>query len=82
MKRVVITGQGTINALGNDVPSTLEAMSKGTLGISELEFPNADDRVEAGPRIGRRQLSHYQARRTNFHDLPARGRTSVRSWRS
>lgn len=42
MNRVVITGQGTINALGTDVPSTLEAMSKGTCGITALEFDNVD----------------------------------------
>ena len=42
MNRVVITGQGTINALGTDVPSTLDAMSKGTCGITALEFDNVD----------------------------------------
>lgn len=38
MKRVVITGAGTINALGRDVPATLEAMREGRCGIAELEF--------------------------------------------
>ena len=37
MKRVVITGAGTINALGPDVPSTLEAMREGRCGIGELD---------------------------------------------
>ena len=31
MRRVVITGQGTINALGQDVPQTLAAMREGAL---------------------------------------------------
>jgi len=42
MKRVVITGQGTINALGHDVKSTLQAMSEGVCAIAEMEFPNVD----------------------------------------
>lgn len=37
MKRVAITGAGTINALGHDVPSTLAAMREGTCGIGPLE---------------------------------------------
>ncbi|UWQ97351.1 beta-ketoacyl-[acyl-carrier-protein] synthase family protein [Rhodobacteraceae bacterium M385] len=42
MRRVVITGQGTINALGADVPSTLEAFRKGRCGISQLELRDVD----------------------------------------
>ncbi len=42
MKRVVITGAGTINALGKDVPSTLEAMREGRCGISDLEFRDVE----------------------------------------
>ncbi|WP_417719203.1 beta-ketoacyl-[acyl-carrier-protein] synthase family protein [Salipiger sp.] len=42
MKRVVITGAGTINALGRDVPSTLEAMREGRCGISDLEFRDVE----------------------------------------
>ncbi|WP_425090240.1 beta-ketoacyl-[acyl-carrier-protein] synthase family protein [Tropicimonas sp. S265A] len=42
MHRVVITGQGTINALGTDVPRTLEALREGRCGISELEFRDVD----------------------------------------
>jgi len=37
VKRVAITGAGTINALGHDVPSTLAAMREGTCGIGPLE---------------------------------------------
>ena len=42
MKRVVITGAGTINALGHDVPATLEAMREGRCGIGELEFRDVE----------------------------------------
>ncbi|WP_323768769.1 beta-ketoacyl-[acyl-carrier-protein] synthase family protein [Antarctobacter sp.] len=42
MKRVVITGAGTINALGQDVPATLEAMREGRCGIGELEFRDVE----------------------------------------
>ncbi len=42
MKRVVITGAGTINALGATVPATLEAMREGRCGISELDIRDVE----------------------------------------
>ncbi len=42
MRRVMITGQGTINALGQDVSSTLEAMREGRCGIAELDLRDVD----------------------------------------
>jgi len=42
MKRVVITGQGTINALGHNVPATLGAMREGRCGIGELDIRDVD----------------------------------------
>ena len=42
MKRVVITGQGSINALGRNVPETLDAMREGRCGIGELEFRDVE----------------------------------------
>jgi nodulation protein E len=42
MKRVVITGAGTINALGHTVPDTLMAMREGRCGIGPLEFRDVD----------------------------------------
>ena len=42
MNRVVITGQGTINALGFNVTSTLKSMENGQSGISIMDFPNID----------------------------------------
>lgn len=40
MKRVVITGAGTINALGHDVPTTMAAMRDGVCGIGPLDIPD------------------------------------------
>ncbi len=42
MRRVVITGIGTVNALAADVPGTFEAMRKGDCGIGPLAFRDAD----------------------------------------
>ncbi len=42
MKRVVITGAGTINALGHNVADTLEAMREGRCGIGPLEIKDVD----------------------------------------
>jgi nodulation protein E len=42
MKRVVITGAGTINPLGHTVPATLQAMREGRCGIGPLEMRDVD----------------------------------------
>ncbi|MCJ8139607.1 beta-ketoacyl-[acyl-carrier-protein] synthase family protein [Falsirhodobacter halotolerans] len=42
MKRVVITGAGTINALAHDVRGTLEAFREGRCGITELDIRDRD----------------------------------------
>lgn len=42
MKRVAITGAGTINALGHDVPSTLSALREGRCGIGPLDFRDVE----------------------------------------
>ncbi len=69
MKRVVITGAGTINALGHDVPGTLEAMREGRCGIGELSFRDVDRLAiriggqvtgyDAETRFNRQQLALY-----------------------
>ena len=69
MKRVVITGAGTINALGHSVASTFEAMREGRCGIGKLEFRDVDRlsiRIggqvrgfEAEGRFNRQQTSLY-----------------------
>ncbi len=42
MKRVVITGAGTINALGHNVADTLSSMREGKCGIGALDFRDVD----------------------------------------
>lgn len=42
MKRVVITGAGTVNPLGLNVPDTLAAMRNGMCGIGPLDFRDVD----------------------------------------
>ena len=42
MKRVVITGAGTVNALAQDVPGTLDAFKAGRCGIGELDIRDVD----------------------------------------
>ena len=49
MKRVAITGAGTINALGHDVAQTLTAFREGRCGITELAIQDLD---RLGVRIG------------------------------
>ncbi|QUJ77688.1 beta-ketoacyl-[acyl-carrier-protein] synthase family protein [Sulfitobacter albidus] len=69
MKRVVITGAGTINALGHSVPATLEAMREGRCGIGPLAFRDVERLqiqiggqvrgFEAEGRYNRQQMSLY-----------------------
>lgn len=42
MRRVVITGAGTINALGHNVADTMAAMREGRCGISDLDIRDVD----------------------------------------
>ncbi len=81
MKRVVITGAGTINALGHDVPQTLEAMKNGTCGIGQLDFRDVDRlMIKIGAQVhdfetenafNRQQLSFYD-RFTQFTLIAAK----------
>ncbi len=81
MKRVVITGAGTINSLGHTVPDTLEAMREGRCGIGPLEFRDVDrlsiriggqvKNYEPETRFNRQQLALYD-RFTQFTLIAAR----------
>ncbi len=81
MKRVVITGAGTINALGHDVPQTLAAMKEGHCGIGPLEMRDVDRlAVQIGAQVrdfqsdaifNRQQLALYD-RFTQFALIAAR----------
>jgi len=51
-RRVVITGQGTVNALGRNVAETLAAMREGNAGIGPLEFRDVERlKVRIGAQI-------------------------------
>ena len=81
MNRVVITGAGTINALGSNVPKTLEAMREGHCGIRQLNFCDVERlSIKIGAPVqnfdeayyfNRQQLSLYD-RFTQFSLLAAR----------
>lgn len=81
MKRVVITGAGTINSLGHDFPQTLEAMREGRCGIGPLEFRDVDRlAIKIGGQVkgfcadlvfNRQQMSLYD-RFTQFTLLAAK----------
>lgn len=81
MKRVVITGQGTINALGGNVPTTLEAMREGRCGIGQLDIRDIDRlAIKIGGQVqdyaaedhfNRQQIALYD-RFTQFALLAAR----------
>jgi nodulation protein E len=79
--RVVITGQGTINALGTDVVQTLDAFKAGRCGIAELEMRDVDrlairiggqvKNYDPNVEFNRQQIALYD-RFTQFALLAAR----------
>jgi len=81
MKRVVITGAGTINALGHGVAETLDAMANGVCGIGALDIRDVDRlSVRIGAQVtnfspqdhfNRQQISLYD-RFTQFTLLAAK----------
>jgi nodulation protein E len=81
MKRVVITGAGTINALGHSVADTQAAMREGICGIGPLDIRDVDrlqikiggqvKGFEAEGRYNRQQMSLYD-RFTQFTLAAAR----------
>jgi len=70
MKRVVITGAGTINALGHDVAETLTAMREGKLGIGPLDFPNVDRlSIKIGGQVtGYEESQHFNRQQVALYD--------------
>ena len=81
MFRVAITGAGTINPLGNDVPSTFAAMREGRCGIGPLDIRDVDRlAIQIGGQVkdydetahfNRQQIALYD-RFTQFTLLAAR----------
>ncbi|MEL6509110.1 MAG: beta-ketoacyl-[acyl-carrier-protein] synthase family protein [Pseudomonadota bacterium] len=70
MKRVVITGAGTINALGHNVPQTLAAMREGACGIGPLEIRDVDRLgVQIGGQVhGYDEHTHFNRQQIVLYD--------------
>ncbi len=70
MKRVVITGAGTINALGHNVPATLEAMREGRCGIGPLEIRDVERlSVQIGGQVhGYDPETHFNRQQISLYD--------------
>ena len=70
MKRVVITGAGTINALGHDVPETLAAMREGRCGIGQLDFRDVERlSIQIGGQIkGFEAEGHFNRQQMTLYD--------------
>ena len=70
MKRVVITGQGTINALGNNVAETLGAFREGRSGIGPLDFRDVERlSVRIGGQVRDfRQEEHFGRKEITLYD--------------
>ncbi|MEY1555361.1 beta-ketoacyl synthase [Yoonia sp. R2331] len=81
MRCVVLTGAGTINPLGSDVPATFEAMREGRCGIGPLDIRDVDRlSIQIGGQVrdydeqahfNRQQIALYD-RFTQFTLLAAR----------
>ena len=70
MKRVVITGAGTINALGHTVPATLEAMREGRCGIGPLHIRDVDRlSIQIGGQVqGYDPETHFNRQQISLYD--------------
>ena len=70
MKRVVITGAGTINALGHDVQTTLGAMREGRCGIGPLDIRDVDRlAVKIGGQVrDYDEHAHYNRQQISLYD--------------
>ena len=67
MRRVVITGIGTVNALAQDVPGTFAAFREGRSGIRPLTFRDAD---RLSIRIGAEVRDWHPEKRFAAQELP------------
>ena len=63
MRRVVITGCGSINALGSNLEETWESLAEGKDGISELDI---QDKERLSSRIGG-QVDLSKIKNNNLH---------------
>ncbi len=70
MRRVAITGAGTINALGLDVPSTMAALAAGRCGIGPLDIRDVDRlTVQIGAQVrGYDEAAHFNRQQVALYD--------------
>ena len=70
MKRVVITGAGTINALGHDVATTMDAMREGRCGIGPLNIRDVDRlAVKIGGQVNDYdEHAHFNRQQISLYD--------------
>ncbi|MEO0358082.1 MAG: beta-ketoacyl-[acyl-carrier-protein] synthase family protein [Pseudomonadota bacterium] len=70
MDRVVITGAGTINALGGDVAATLAAFQAGRCGIGPLDFRDVDRlMIKIGGQVrDYDETAHFNRQQTALYD--------------
>ena len=70
MKRVVVTGAGTVNALGLNVPDTLDAMANGTCGIGPLSFRDVDRlAIQIGAQVHAfDETAHFNRQQLSLYD--------------
>jgi nodulation protein E len=70
MRRVVITGAGTINALAHDVDGTYKALREGRCGIGPLEIRDVDRlSVKIGAQVrGFDEAAHFNRQQITLYD--------------
>ncbi|TRD23447.1 beta-ketoacyl-[acyl-carrier-protein] synthase family protein [Palleronia caenipelagi] len=70
MRRVVITGAGTVNALGGDVAETWAAMAEGRCGIGPLDIRDVDRlSVKIGAQVrGYDETAHFNRQQIALYD--------------
>lgn len=70
MKRVVITGAGTVNPLGRDVAATYTAMAQGHCGIGRLDFRDVDRlSIKIGAQVKNWQPeAHFSRQQLTLYD--------------
>lgn len=70
MKRVVITGQGAINAIGSSADATMAAMREGCSGIGALDFQDVERlSIAIGGQIrGYRGEDHFARQELTLYD--------------
>ncbi len=70
MHRVVITGAGTINPLGDNVPATLSAMREGYCGIGPLDIRDVQRlSIQIGGQVrGYDETEHFNRQQISLYD--------------